>query len=96
VGNVIHYGWPEQWIRVLANRIQKLHIKEYSRKKRDNQGLWKGFDVPFLEGDDNWAAVMKALDEIGYNGWGIAEQPGGDSAEGLKSLSDGMAKIFAQ
>ena len=96
VGNVIHYGWPEQWIRVLGNRIQKLHIKEYSRKKRDTQGLWKGFDVPFLEGDDNWPAVMKALDEIGYNGWGIAEQPGGDSAEGLKSLSDGMAKIFAQ
>jgi len=96
VGNVIHYGWPEQWIRVLGKRIQKLHIKEYSRKKRDTQGLWKGFDVPFLEGDNNWPAVMKALDEIGYNGWGIAEQPGGDSADGLKNLSEGMTKIFAQ
>ena len=96
VGNVIHFGWPEQWIRVLGKRIQKLHIKEYSRKKRDSQGLWKGFDVPFLEGDNNWPAVMKALDDIGYNGWGIAEQGGGDTPEGLKKLSEGMTKIFAQ
>src|SRR5690348_2344283 len=82
VGNVINYGWPEQWIRILGKRIQKLHIKEYSRKKRDEQGLWKGFDVPFLEGDNNWPAIMKALDDIAYKGWGIAEQGGGDTAEG--------------
>ena len=94
VGNVIHYGWPEQWIHILGKRIQKLHIKEYSRKKRDTQGLWKGFDVPYLQGDNDWPAVMNALDEVGYNGWGIAEQPGGDSPEGLKKLSDGMTKIF--
>jgi hexulose-6-phosphate isomerase len=95
VGNVINYGWPEQWIRILGKRIQKLHIKEYSRKKRDEQGLWKGFDVPFLEGDNNWPAIMKALDEIGYEGWGIAEQGGGDTAEGLKNLSERMSRIFA-
>jgi L-ribulose-5-phosphate 3-epimerase len=95
VGNVITYGWPEQWIRVLGKRIQKLHIKEYSRKKRDNEGLWKGFNVPFLEGDNNWPAVMKALDEIGYHGWGIAEQGGGDSPDGLADLSQRLTKIFA-
>jgi hypothetical protein len=38
---------------------------------------------------------MKALDEVGYHGWGIAEQPGADSAAGLKDLSDRMDKIFA-
>ena len=38
---------------------------------------------------------MKALDDIGYDGWGIAEQGGGDSPEGLKDLSDRMTKIFA-
>ena len=95
VGNVITYGWPEQWIRILGKRIQKLHIKEFSRKKRDNEGLWKGFHVGFLEGDNNWPAVMKALDDIGYNGWGITEQPGGDSPEGLKTLVDGFTKILA-
>jgi hexulose-6-phosphate isomerase len=95
VGNVINYGWPEQWIRILGKRIQKLHIKEYSRKKRDNEGLWKGFNVPFLEGDNDWAAIMKALDEVGYNGWGIAEQGGGDTPAGLQDLSQRMTKIFA-
>jgi L-ribulose-5-phosphate 3-epimerase len=95
VGNVITYGWPEQWIRILGKRIVQLHIKEYSRKRRDNEGLWKGFEVPFLEGDNNWPTVMKALDDIGYKGWGIAEQGGGGSAEGLKDLSERMTKIFA-
>jgi hexulose-6-phosphate isomerase len=94
VGNVITYGWPEQWIRVLGKRIQKLHIKEFSREKADKEGLWKGFNVEFLKGDNNWPAVMEALDEIDYNGWGIAEQSGADSAEGLKKLSNEMDRIF--
>ena len=95
VGNIIAFGWPEQWIRILNKRIAKLHIKEFSRKKMDSEGLWKGFDVDFLEGDDDWPAVMKALDDIGYNGWGIAEQPGGDTPEGLHHLSTKMDVIFA-
>jgi L-ribulose-5-phosphate 3-epimerase len=95
VGNIINYSWPEQWIRILGKRIQKLHIKEYSRAKRDKTGPYSGFEVKYLEGDNDWPAVMKALDDVGYNGWGIAEQPGGNSPEGLKDLSDRMDRIFA-
>ncbi|MEK7685340.1 MAG: sugar phosphate isomerase/epimerase family protein [Verrucomicrobiota bacterium] len=95
IGNIINYGWAEQWIRILGKRIQKLHLKEFSRKRRDNEGLWKGFEVEFLEGDNDWPSIMKALDEIGYSGWGIAEQPGGNSVEGLKNLSARMDLIFA-
>ncbi|MDQ6707152.1 MAG: sugar phosphate isomerase/epimerase [Acidobacteriota bacterium] len=95
VGNVINYGWPEQWIHILGKRILKLHIKEYSRAKRDKTGPYSGFNVKYGEGDNDWPAVMKALDDVGYSGWGIAEQPGGNSAEGLKELSAGMDKIFA-
>jgi L-ribulose-5-phosphate 3-epimerase len=95
IGNVITFGWPAQWIGILGKRIQKLHIKEYSLAKRDKTGPNSGFDVKFLEGDNDWPAVMKALDEIGYQGWGIAEQPGADSPEGLKDLADRMGKIFA-
>jgi len=54
-----------------------------------------GGTVAFLEGDNDWPAIMKALDDIGYNGWGIAEQGGGDTPEGLKELSMRMTKIFA-
>jgi hexulose-6-phosphate isomerase len=95
IGNIIHYAWPEQWIRILGHRIQTLHIKEYSRAKSDKQGKWAGFDAEFLKGDNNWPAVMKALDDIGYDGWGIAEQGGGGSLEGLKKLSGEMDRIFA-
>ena len=95
VGNIIHYGWPEQWIRVLGQRIQKFHIKEFSRKKADQQGKGAGFAVPLLEGDNNWPAIMKAVDEIGYHGWAITEQSGGDTPEGLKDLCQRLEKILA-
>ena len=95
VGNIINYGWPEQWIRILGKRIQKFHIKEFSRKKRDNEGLWKGFDVKLLEGDDDWPAVMKAVDDVRYTGWTITEQGGGDTPEGLHDLSQRLDKVLA-
>lgn len=95
VGNILNFGWPEQWIRVLGKRIQKFHIKEFSRKKRDNEGLWKGFDVKLLEGDNDWPAVMKAVDDIGYQGWMITEQGGGDSPEGLRDLVERLEKILS-
>jgi L-ribulose-5-phosphate 3-epimerase len=95
VGNILNYGWPEQWIRILGPRIQKLHIKEFSRKKRDDQGLWKGFEVALLEGDNDWPAVMKAVDDIGYRGWAITEQGGGDTPEGLSDLRRRLEKILA-
>lgn len=95
VGNVINYGYPEQWIRILGTRIQKLHIKEYSRAKRDKEGPAAGFRVALMQGDDDWPAVMAALDDVGYTGWGIAEQPGGNSPEGLRAISTAMDQIFA-
>ncbi len=93
VGNIINYGWPEHWIKILDKRILKLDIKEYSRKKRDAEGLWEGFKVKLLEGDCDWPAVMKALDEIGYSGWASAEVRGGGE-ERLRDIAERMDKIF--
>ena len=95
IGNVGRYSPAEEWIPVIGKRILKLHIKEYSTKLRDEKGPGAGFGVKFLEGTNNWPAIMAALDKIGYTGWGIAEQGGGGSPEGLKDLSDRMTKIFA-
>lgn len=93
VGNIVNYGWPEQWIRILGKRIAKVHVKEFSRSKRDKEGLWKGFDVELLAGDCDWPAVMKALDDIGYQGWLIAEISGGD-AQRLKTIAELMDRIL--
>ena len=93
IGNIITFGWPEQWIRILNKRIRRLHIKEYSRKKRDEKGLWKGFDVELNEGDNDWPAVRKALTEIGYDGWCTAEVNGGD-AKRLADIKERMDKAL--
>src|SRR6185369_8994211 len=74
VGNVVDTGWPEQWARVLAQRIVTVHIKEFSRKRRDEEGRHKGFSVELFNGDSDWPAVMKAFDEIHYTGYLITEQ----------------------
>lgn len=91
IGNVLRYGEPQDWIPVLGKRILKLHIKEFSRSET------KRFNVKLLEGDNKWPAIMKALDDVGYEGWGISEQPGGQSkdAAALKELSERMDKVFA-
>lgn len=93
IGNILRYGWPEQWIETLDKRIMKLDVKEYSRKKQNDEGLWKGFEVELMDGDNNWPVIIKSLEKIGYNGWASAEVPGGDK-ERLKVIIDRMNKIF--
>jgi L-ribulose-5-phosphate 3-epimerase len=93
-GNILAYGWPEQWIKILGKRIAKIHIKEYSKKIADTQGKSAGFNVKLREGDVNWSAVMSALDQAGYNGWASIEMPGGDTPEGLKDLCDRLKLIL--
>ena len=93
IGNIVNYGWPEQWIRILGKRILKLDVKEYSRKIRDQKGPGAGFQAELGEGDCNWPAVLAALDEIGYRGWGTAEVAGGDR-ERLAEVSRRMDKVL--
>jgi len=93
-GNILAYGWPEQWIKILGSRIAKIHIKEYSRKIADTQGKSAGFKVKLREGDVNWNAVMKALDDTGYQGWTTIEMSGGDTPEGLRDLCDRLKLIL--
>ncbi len=94
IGNIVNYGWPEQWIRILGHRILKTDIKEFSRAKRDKEGLWQGFKVELGEGDCDWPAVRRALKDIGYAGWGAAEVPGGGQAR-LRDISNRMDRILS-
>ncbi len=95
IGNVGRYSPAEEWIPVLGKRILKLHIKEFDTRKMTPASPGAGFGAKFLEGTNRWPAIMAALDKAGYSGWGIAEQGGGGTAEGLKDLSDRMTRIFA-
>ncbi|MEE9373911.1 MAG: sugar phosphate isomerase/epimerase family protein, partial [Saprospiraceae bacterium] len=73
IGNIVRYGWPHHWIRILGKRIIKVDIKDYSRTKQSEEGIWKGFKVKLGEGDADWAKVNLALKDVGYSGWGSAE-----------------------
>jgi hexulose-6-phosphate isomerase len=95
IGNVLRYGWPEHWIRTLNSRIMKLHLKEYSRELMNTKGLWEGFKVDLLKGDNNWPVVMKAVSEINHQGgWLTAEVSGGDRNH-LKQISTQMDEIIS-
>jgi len=68
VGNVLPFGYPEQWIRILGKRIRRVHFKDYKAAV----GTADGF-CDLLEGDVNWPEVMRALKAVGYNGYCTAE-----------------------
>lgn len=95
IGNIARYGWPEHWVRALGKRIFKLDIKDYDSKKHMAEGPRAGFGCDIGDGDINFAAVMKALDEIGYSGgWIAAEVKGGDLAR-LKDIVVRIQKVLA-
>lgn len=68
IGNVLPHGYPEHWIRILGNRIKRVHFKDFIR----GYTSLKGF-VNLLNGDVDFPEVMRALGDIGYNGWITAE-----------------------
>ena len=68
VGNVLIAGFPEQWIRILGERIKAVHFKDFKR----SIGTIDGF-IDLLEGDVAWDRVMAALKAIGYDGAVTAE-----------------------
>lgn len=85
VGNVVEFGYPEEWIRELGKRILKIHIKEYSKPKR--------FDYKLGEGEIDWPAVKQALTDVGYDGWITAEVGINDLAE-AKDVVARMDKLL--
>ncbi len=93
IGNVHRFGWPEQWIPVLGERIKKLDLKEYSTEIRDKQGPWKGFSPKIGDGTIAWDKVVEELAKINYSGWVTAEV-GGGNREHLADIAQRMAKVL--
>ncbi len=76
VGNMLFYGFPQDWVRTLGKRIHRVHIKDFKLERGKGQFAW----VNLGEGDVDWVAVRKALGEVGYDGWVTTEISGGDAA----------------
>jgi len=72
VGNVLLYGYPQDWIRTLGKSIVKVHLKDFKRKQDGYEWVNLG------DGDVDWAAVREAFREIGYSGSAITELKEGD------------------
>jgi L-ribulose-5-phosphate 3-epimerase len=76
VGNMLFYGYPQDWIRTLGKRIHRVHIKDFKVDRGKGQFFWKNVG----EGDVDWPEVRKAFSEVGYDGWVTTEIEGGDAA----------------
>jgi hexulose-6-phosphate isomerase len=74
VGNVVLYGYPQDWIRTLGKRIVKVHLKDF--KRTETGYAW----VNLGDGDVDWPAVRAAFADVGYTGSVIAELDPGDEA----------------
>jgi hexulose-6-phosphate isomerase len=92
IGNVMQFGYPEDWILTLGGRVKRVHFKDYKLSTRAEQGRF----VDLLEGDVNWKAVMAALVKVDYRGW-VCPEIGHDPKEPdqLKKLSAAVDRILA-
>lgn len=90
-GNILAYGYPQDWIRTLGRRVQRVHVKDFD----DKVGGWNGFRG-LLQGSVPWEEVRAALDETGYEGYVTAEVSGYavHPELGLKHTADCLRAVF--
>ena len=86
VGNVVLYGYPQDWIRTLGPMIADMHLKDF--KRLEDGYRW----VNLGEGDVDWPEVRKALREVGYTGTATTELEPGDEAY-LRDLSQRVDRL---
>jgi L-ribulose-5-phosphate 3-epimerase len=68
-GNVVLYGYPEQWIRILGTRIKKIHFKDFKIDHKERRYEW----TQLMDGAVDWPAVMREIRAIGYDDYVITE-----------------------
>jgi len=91
-GNVMQYGYPQDWILTLGQRIRRVHFKDYKLSTRAEAGHF----VDLLEGDVDWKQVMAALTKVGYEGFISPEMDyNANDPAYLRKVSDTLDKILA-
>ena len=89
VGNVVLYGYPQDWIHTLGRRIVKVHLKDFKRK--EDGYAW----VNLGDGDVDWGAVRQAFADVGYSGSFITELEGGDESY-LRDVSGRIDRLLGR
>jgi hexulose-6-phosphate isomerase len=87
VGNVVLYGYPQDWIHTLGKSISNVHLKDFKRKEGGYSWVNLG------DGDVDWPAVRQAFSDIGYTGSVIAELDGGDESY-LRDVSHRIDRLL--
>lgn len=65
-GNIMQYQFPEHWIPILGERIRNIHLKEWDKRTHEfNLNTFR----TLLDGTTDWPAVIRALEDIGYDGY---------------------------
>ena len=90
VGNMILFGYAQDWLHTVGKRIVRIHLKDFKRPSESRGYQWTNL----LDGDVNWPQVRQALDEIGYQGFLTPELSRGDEAY-LTDLVQRIDKIIA-
>ncbi len=92
IGNVMQFGYPQDWILTLGPRVKRIHVKDYKLSARAEQGRF----VDLLEGDVDWKEVMAALVKVGYRGF-MSPEIGQDpkDPDKIKKVSAALDKILA-
>lgn len=92
VGNVMQYGYPQDWILTLGPRIKRVHLKDYKLSNRTEQGHF----CDLLEGDVDWKQVMAAFTKVGYHGF-LSPEIGNEAndPDKLRKVSAAWDRILA-
>ena len=91
VGNMVLYGYPQDWIRTLGKRIVRVHLKDFKVIKGGSRALEADF-VNLGDGDIDWPEVRKAFKQVGYSGPASCELNPGDEAY-LRDLSHRVDRL---
>jgi len=90
VGNIVFYGYPQDWIRALGSRIVKVHLKDFRLDRPNGRFAWTNIG----DGDIDWREVRRAFDDVAYRGYFTTEVAGGDAAY-LKDLAGRVDRFLA-
>ena len=90
VGNVVFYGFPQDWIRTLGPRIAKVHLKDFNSIARTAASRGR----TSAKGISTGRRCVGRLADVKYNGFVTTEVNGGDAAY-LNDLAGRVDRFLA-